>query len=156
MALLTKFAKGAAAGLAASAAMHAFRIAWERIATDGVRDGIFGFDREADVNSAQWICGLVVRERLSAETAARLGLTLHYVYGALLGAAYSAARGRASRMSSALSIRDGIVLWLAADELPITLSGISNPIERSLRSHFGAAAAHVLYATAMRTILRCW
>jgi hypothetical protein len=136
--------------------MHAFRIAWERTAPDRVRDGIFGFDREADIDSAQWINGLVFREPLPIETAARLGLTLHYVYGALLGAAYGTARGCTPRISNAWGVPAGVVLWLAADELPITLSGISNPVDRSLASHLSALAAHLLYATTIENILRYW
>ena len=151
-----KFAKGAAAGLAGAAAMHAFRIAWERIAPDRVRDGMFGFDREADIDSAQWISGLLFREPLRIETAARLGLTLHYVYGALLGAAYAAARTWAAPISTARGIPAGVVLWLAADEVPITLSGISNPVERSAASHLSALCAHLLYATTIENILRSW
>ena len=113
MDLLTNFAKGAAAGLAGAAAMHAFRIGWERIAPDRVRDGIFGFDREADIDSAEWIHGLLLCERLPTESAARLDLALHYVYGALLGSACASARGRAPRISNACAttIEDILRRW---------------------------------------------
>jgi hypothetical protein len=44
---------------------------------------------------------LLLCERLPTESAARLDLALHYVYGALLGAAYASVRGRAPRISNA-------------------------------------------------------
>ncbi len=54
MTSLRKICLGAVAGLAGSAVMHGFRLGWERVAVND-RDTIFGFDREADVNSARLI-----------------------------------------------------------------------------------------------------
>lgn len=156
MNLLTKLVKGTAAGLAGAAAMHAFRIAWERMIPDLIRDGIFGFDREADFASAQRLNGLLFRQPLSTESAARLGVALHYVYGGLLGASYAVARARLSQISSVKRIPAGVVLWLAADEVPVTLSGISNPMDKSPASHVSALIAHLVYATAMENVLRRW
>jgi len=156
MKLLKNVARGIVAGIAAAGAMHAFRIAWEAIACDSVRDGIFGFDREADIASAQRIHGILLREPLCNESAARLGMTLHYIYGALLGAAYAAASATVPGIADRRGISAGAVLWLAADEIPITLSRISNPLDKSFASHVSALGAHLLYAATLETILRCW
>jgi hypothetical protein len=134
--------------------MHAFRIAWERINPDLVRHAIFGFDRQADIDSAQLINALLARPPLPIESAARLGLVLHYLYGAMLGTAYAAARARAPRLASARGIPAGVALWLLADEISITLSGISNPLDRSLASHLSALAAHLVYVFTIEGILR--
>lgn len=156
MGLLRDFLKGAAAGLAGSAAMHAFRITLERIRPDHFRDGIFGFDREADVAAAQLLCEPALGELLPAESAARLGLTLHYIYGSLLGACYGVARARSPRISTAWGIPAGVALWLVADEVPIAVTGIANPFDKTLASHVSALAAHLLYATTMENTLRRW
>lgn len=136
--------------------MHAFRVVWERMSPDSVRDGIFGFDSEADVASAQFISRLLIRQPLSTRNAARLGLAFHYVYGGVLGAAYAVVRARAPRIAKPSGIPAAFVLWLAADEIPITLSGISNPADKNLASHVSAFAAHLLYATAVENIVSCW
>ena len=156
MGLPTKLAKGAIAGLASAAAMSVFRLAWEGITRHRVRDGIFGFDREADVVSANLVNELVLRKPLPVEAAAKLGLILHYVYGALLGATYAAVRKNEPKVGRGRGIPAGAVIWLAADEVPIALSGISSQADRSFASHGAALAAHLLYAATLESTLRRW
>jgi hypothetical protein len=135
--------------------MHAFRIWWERYTRHRSRDAIFGFDREADVCSA-WMLLAWVPDTISEETAARVGLALHYLYGTSLGCMYASVRNPKGWFSKMAGIPLGIALWLCADEIPIALSGISNPFRKSTASHGGALAAHLLFAAALEDVLRAF
>jgi hypothetical protein len=137
--MLRKILYGSLAGLAGSAAMHAFRLFWELEYCD--KDGIFGFDREADVNSARLLYFWISQESLSECHAARVGLALHYAYGAMLGSLYGVTRDRPGRFGKGMASRLGVLLWLCADEIPISLSRISNPFRKSIASHAGALTA---------------
>ena len=154
--MLRKLWEGGLAGLAGSAAMHAYRLGWEFATEHRARDGIFGFDREADVNSARLVYGLIVEKDLSEQDAARAGLGLHYAYGAVLGALYATAGGKDGRPRNMPASALAVLLWLCADEIPISLTGVSNPFRKSAASHLSALAAHLLFAITVRNALRAF
>jgi hypothetical protein len=146
--------RGTVAGLAGAAAMHVFRLVWESANRHQREYGVFGFDCEADVRGARWLARGLTGRALGHRSAQRLGLALHYLYGIALGATYAAAETRLNWLSTIHTAPASAVLWLVADEIPVTIAGVSNPLDRRVRSHAGALAAHVVYVATMRQILR--
>lgn len=149
---LRTLSRGLLAGLAGSAAMHGFRFWWEKATHYRRKNAIFGFDHEADVNSAHLLASYF-RSSLPESQAARLGLGLHYTYGATLGTLYAATRSR-NPFGKAQVISFGVFLWLYADEVPIALTGVSNPLGKSTASHAGALVAHLIFAITVENTLR--
>lgn len=148
--------RGTVAGLAGSAVMHGFRLWWEITTGDCPRHAVFGFDREADVQSAQLLYLWFSDERPSEQQAARFGLALHYLYGAVLGSLYAVALPRNNWLGKSGGSPLGALLWLCADEIPISAAGISNPFRRSVASHGSALAAHLLFAATVENTLRAF
>jgi hypothetical protein len=146
--------RGLLAGFVGSAAMHIFRLGWESAVNCDPRKGVFGFDREADVNSTYLIYRWASHERPPETRARRTGLALHYVYGAALGALYAFSKPRVRWMARSRGMVPGALLWIGADELPISLTRISNPFKRSIASHTSALAAHLVFAVAVDQIVR--
>ncbi|HKT24495.1 MAG TPA: hypothetical protein VJR04_07815 [Terriglobales bacterium] len=124
--------------------MHLFRKAWEHVTHHDPQRAIFGFDREADVNSARLVSGFVIRQDLHESSAARIGMALHYLYGAALGSGCALLN-----VDTWSPLVLGGTLWLTVDEVPITLAGISDPFRKSLTSHAGAFVAHYLFAAVL-------
>jgi hypothetical protein len=140
---------GTAAGLVGSAAMHGFRLVWEAALSHDSRDGIFGFDREADINAARRAYALFADDILPEPVARRWAIAMHYGLGATFGIFY--VLSGAPRLSAATL---GALLWIGADEIPISLSGISDPSAKSIASHAGALASHLLFGIAVTQTLR--
>ena len=133
--------------------MHGFRLLWESATDKKPEYGIFGFDREADVNSARLVSAVFLRQRLTDSQAERLGLALHYAYGGAIGASYAALSSRLPQGRSTSGLAFGVVLWLLGDELPVSLSGVSNPFRKTAASHAGALACHLLFSAVVERIL---
>jgi hypothetical protein len=51
-------------------------------------------------------------------------------------------------------VAPGALLWIGADELPISLTGISDPFRRSIASHASALIAHVVFAVTVDQMVR--
>jgi hypothetical protein len=153
-AILGTLSRGLLAGLVGSAAMHMFRLGWEAVIVRDPRKGIFGFDNEADVNSIYLIYRCISLERPPELRAARTGLALHYVYGASLGALYALTKPRVRWLARSSGVAPGALLWIGADELPISLTRISNPFRRSIASHASALVAHVVFAVTVDQMVR--
>jgi hypothetical protein len=154
MPILGTLRRGLLAGLVGSAAMYIFRLGWEAVMNRDPRNGIFGFDTEADVNSIYLICRCISVERPPELRAARTGLALHYVYGASLGALYALMKPRVRWIARSSGVAPGALLWIGADELPISLTWISDPFGRSIASHASALVAHVIFAVTVDQMVR--
>ena len=129
--------------------MHMLRIAWEQATGGRTSDGIFGFDHEADVKSARLASRLDCGLDLDEHSAARLGIALHYVYGPAVGILCGMVD---ADYCSPLAL--GTILWIAADEVPISAARISNPLKKSVFSHTGALLAHWLYAAVLLKVTK--
>jgi hypothetical protein len=116
--------------------------------------GIFGFDREADVKSIYLIYRCISLERPPELRAASSAIALHYVYGASLGALYALTKPRVRWIARSSGVIPGALLWIGADELPISLTGISDPFRRSIASHASALVAHVVFAVTVDQMIR--
>ena len=133
--------------------MHTFRLLWEFAANKRPGHAILGFDREADVNSARLLAWVFLRRTVSEAGARRTGLALHYAYGAMIGAFYAALSSRVPQIRSGQGVAFGALLWLIGDEIPVSVSGISNPFQKMAASHAGALAAHLLFGAAVESII---
>jgi hypothetical protein len=154
MSLKANIAAGALAGIAGAAAMHVFRLAWERAIGNKPELGIFGFDHEADVNSAQLLSRVLLRREISETAAARAGIALHYSYGAIVGAAYAVSAQRLPQIREGFGAGFGALLWLAGDEIPIAALGISEPRSKSAASHAAALSAHLIFGAVLEAMVR--
>ena len=135
--------------MSGSAAMHVFRRLWESIVSRDNQHTIFGFDHEADVNAARLGYELFFKQALTEDQAERLGISMHYAFGAVLGIVYQFIRPPVYSDAAF-----GAFLWLCADEMPIGASGISDPFAKSTASHTGAFAAHIIFGAVTGYITR--
>lgn len=127
--------------------MQCFRTAWNQHYAANPRDGVFGLDREADLKSADILTNLLIGRTMPEKSAEQLALSLHYSYGAIAGAGYVTWAEAFPTVRAGYGILFGVALWLLGDELPITLSGLSNPFARSPRSHLSALIAHLIFGS---------
>ena len=138
--------------------MQQFRSRWNRRYAATPNDGVFGLDEEADLKSANYLTNLILGRTLPKQDAEQLALLLHYVYGALAGAGYAAYAANSPLRRAGYGTLFGTALWILGDELPISISGLSDPFARSTRSHASAFAAHLLFGAstegARRLVLR--
>lgn len=132
--------------------MQRFRVAWNRHHAATPRDGVFGLDREADLKSANIITNLFIGRTVSERSAERLALVLHYAYGAAAGVGYVLWIEASPAARTSYGTLFGTVLWLLGDELPIALSGLSNPFARSHRSHLSALVAHLIFGSVTESV----
>lgn len=149
MTQLRNIAVGLTAGLTGAAAMHGSRLLWEMAVGRHSRHTIFGFDHEADINAARLASRLLRRSTLGERQAAQIGIAMHYAFGAVLGVVYALAWRPTD--SSGLF---GTLLWVCADEIPISASRISNPRAKSAASHASALAAHLIYGSVTAEVVR--
>ena len=144
--------RGALAGIAGAGAMQWFRVFWLMLVGKNPRHGIFGFDREADVTSVQMLSTALLDRRVPADEAERIALALHYAYGCAAGVFYVLVANRSSAVRTGQGTAFGTLLWLLGDELPISISGISNPLKKSPASHASAFAVHLLFGAVLESI----
>ena len=138
---------GAAAGLAGGYAMQCFRSAWNRHYASMPQHGIFGLDKEADLKSVESLTKVFVNRVLSEGRSEQVALILHYAYGVAAGAAYSTVAETFPAVRLGYGTLFGTGVWIFGDEIPIALLKISNPCERSARSHGSALVAHLIFGT---------
>jgi hypothetical protein len=132
--------RGAAAGLGGALAMHVLAKVWERVTEGRTQDGMFGLDREANVDSIRLFWGT-----LEEDSAERIGYVFHYLYGAAAGAGYAWAAKRVPELRAGSGTAFGAALWVLGDEVPISVLGISNPFKKSADSHLSALGAHLVF-----------
>ncbi len=134
---------GAIAGLAGAFVMQQFRSVWN--AELSARDGVFGLDDEADLNSVYSLLPDSYGRSLTKKQALRIALFLHYGYGAAAGAGYGIAAQNFPSVRAGCGTAFGIALWAIGDELAMSVSGLSDPRCKSSLSHGSALFAHLLF-----------
>ena len=145
--LQKKLVRGALAGLVGAAAMKGSLYLWHSATKHEPRHGAFGLDDEADIESAQILSLQIAKRKLRNSTAKAVGVALHYGFGAATGAAYQVVADKRPEVRLGRGTAFGAVLWLLADELPITLARITLPQNRSFGSHAVALGAHLLFGS---------
>lgn len=143
---------GAVAGLTGAFAMQTFRSAWNRYYADAPQHGVFGLDEEADLNSVDFLTILTVNRALPEQRSMQIALALHYMYGLLAGVGYTAAVEKLPLARCGYGTFFGAALWVFGDELPVTLTKLSDPMARSIRSHASALGAHLLFGSVVEAV----
>jgi len=145
--ILKQAAVGAAAGTIAAFAMQQFVSLWHRTKGQGAENGAFGLDREADVNAAQKLWQLLFRRSLTETEAIAVARAMHYGYSAAASAGYAALAGKSPLFQAGFGTAYGAALWLAGDEVAITLLRLSDPRSKTKASHAVALAAHLVFGS---------
>lgn len=101
----------------------------------------FGLSSRTDAKAARAIFG----SGLGEERAERTGAAIHYIFGISTGAAYAAVSGKYPRFRAGRGTVFGAGLWLAGDELAVTVTRLENPRAANTGSHASALAAHIVY-----------
>ncbi len=131
--------------------MRGFRALWDSLVGESTRNGIFGLDREADINSVRMLYGAWGDQNISDAKAENVALGLHYAYGCWAGIFYVLCGDRVPLVRLGSGTAFGSVLWLVGDELPISVFGFSDPRSRSLASHGSALAVHLLFGAVVES-----
>ncbi len=152
MRVLKLLLKGAAAGLFGAFAMQQMRSRWNAISAPP--DAVFGLDDEADINSVRLLSAIISDRVLTKSEALDIALLLHYGYGAAAGAGYAVLAGRLPATRAGSGAVFGTALWVVGDELPISLSRISDPRSKHAVSHLSAFVAHIVFGVATEAALR--
>jgi hypothetical protein len=145
---------GIVGGLAGAWVMQQFRIRWDARSGATEQSGIFGFDKEADLNSVDELCSALSLAPLSEADALRAALVLHYGYGAAAGALYTMWKPDHWTKWRPAGVLFGAVLWLIGDEAAITVSGLSDPRSKSPAAHWSALAVHLLFGVTVDSTIR--
>ena len=86
------------------------------------------------------------------DEAEKLGLFLHYLYGGAVGLFYGTFATRSYRLRNRHGTSFGAALWLLGDEIPVSLSGVSDPFKKNYSSHAAALTAHLLFGIVVEQV----
>lgn len=167
---------GAVAGTLATLAMSTFQKLWAQVAPEpetplnslhpaergwpesvealrpsGPRHG----PDDATVEAADRISRQVTGRGLDVEERAVAGPAMHYLFGAVAGAAYGALAEWEPRVTAGAGLPFGMVVWLGADEIALPLLGLTPPPEDSpAHRHLLSLSAHCVYGATTEAIRR--
>jgi uncharacterized membrane protein YagU involved in acid resistance len=97
--------------------------------------------------AAQSLAGYILGRRLAQEELRFVAPLMHYLFGATVGAIYGAYAER--RQAGGSGAAFGTTVWLAADEIAMPLLGLSDSTtRRPLEMHLQSLTAHLVYGTA--------
>jgi putative membrane protein len=155
--------------------MSLFQRAWARLAgtgghpldrmhppergwTDSVQEvrqpGTRGPD-DATVEAAAWISRALLGRDLTPDERKVAGPLLHYLSGAVAGAAYGVLAEMAPRVTAGGGVPFGLAVWLAADEGIVPLLGLTPPPQDNPpHRHLLAAMAHCVYGGTTEAVRR--
>ena len=146
-------AVGAAAGLAASAAMSLFQAGWsalqEKLAPDEQDDGTNG-DQPSTVKAADRAARAATDRPVPAEDKGLAGEAVHYGFGALLGAVYGGAASALPKVRTGFGLPFATAVWALADEAAVPAASLSPPPTKTPASqHFYSLASHLVFGAAL-------
>lgn len=166
---------GAAAGTAATYAMSVFQRLWMRAfpepeaALDSLHPAERGWPEsvqavrqpgrqgpdDATVEAADRISRQVAGRGLDVEERAVAGPAMHYLFGAVAGAAYGALAEVAPPVTAGAGLPFGAAVWLAADEIALPLLGLTpSPEDSPPHRHLLSFSAHGVYGVATEALRR--
>jgi putative membrane protein len=83
------------------------------------------------------------------------GPFMHYLFGVAMGALYGASAEMSRSTTAGGGIPFGTGVWLAADEMGMTLAGFAdNPTEYPLSRHAAALGTHVIFGLTVEGVRR--
>jgi putative membrane protein len=166
---------GAVAGTLATYAMSAFQKLWGRAfpepeaSLDSLHPAERGWPEsvqavrqpgrrgpdDATVEAADRISRQVAGRGLDVEERAVAGPAMHYLFGAVAGAAYGALAEVAPPVTTGAGLPFGAAVWLAADEIALPLLGLTPPPGDSPpHRHLLSLSAHGVYGLATEALRR--
>src|SRR3954462_14461623 len=102
--------------------------------------------KDATVRAAERISYLLRARGIKPQQRHMAGVTIHYVFGALVGAAYGYAFEKYPTVRLGMGVPFGAAVWLLAEEMALPVTGLSEaPDKYLLRDHFNALAAHLVF-----------
>jgi hypothetical protein len=139
---------GAIAGAFASFAMNQFQSAVSRLQSSS--DGGGGGD-PATVKAAEWVVG----HSIDKSEKGRAEGTVHYGFGAALGAVYGAAVELEPWMATGFGMPFGGVVAVVADEALVPAAGLSDPPEDvPVATHLYSIVSHLVFGAALEAARR--
>ncbi|HEX2223332.1 MAG TPA: DUF1440 domain-containing protein [Thermoanaerobaculia bacterium] len=166
---------GAVAGTLATFAMSTFQRLWMRVfpepeaSLDSLHPAERGWPEsvqavrqpgrrgpdDATVEAADRISRQVTGRGLDVEERAVAGPAMHYLFGAVAGAAYGALAEVAPPVTTGAGLPFGAVVWLAADEIALPLLGLTpSPEDSPPHRHLLSFSAHGVYGVATEALRR--
>lgn len=110
---------------------------------------------DATVEAADRISRHVTGHGLTVEERAVAGPAMHYLFGAVAGAAYGALAEWEPRVTAGAGLPFGVAVWLAADEIALPLLGLTpSPGDSPPRRHLLSLSAHSVYGVTTEAIRR--
>lgn len=117
--------------------------------------GDSGEAEDATMKAADKIVSLPTGHHLSHEQKKIAGPIVHYVFGAVMGAAYGAATEPLLHVSPSAGLIFGSALFVGADEIAVPLARLSGPPTASpISAHLEALAAHLVYGVSADLVRR--
>lgn len=111
--------------------------------------------KDATVRAAEAIHTLVGSRRMSGRQRHLAGVTVHYAFGALVGAAYGWAVEFEPRIAARSGLPFGVAVWLFAEELALPVAGLTDtPDKYPVRDHLNALVAHLVFGSTTETVRR--
>jgi hypothetical protein len=142
---------GLVGGLVASAAMNGFQAAWQAAAGSSTA----GRGEPATVQAAEKLAQSVGEAPIPEQSKSAAGNTVHYAFGAALGALYGLAAEYVPSVTAARGAAFGIGSMLLFDDAAVPAAGLGEPpTESSLRAHAYSAASHLVYGGALESVRR--
>jgi hypothetical protein len=142
---------GVAGGLVASAAMNGFQAAWQAVAGSSASGG----GEPATVEAAENVAQSAGEAPIPEQSKSAAGNTVHYAFGAALGALYGLAAEYVPSVTAARGATFGIGSMLLFDDAAVPAAGLGEPpTESSLGTHVYSAASHLVYGGALESVRR--
>jgi hypothetical protein len=155
---------GMIGGLAGALAMNEFQAvsqgvskAWKRSAHQPEKAQSQGDSQEDDatMKTADRLAMLFTHRPLTKEQKQKAGPVVHYVYGALMGAAYGAMAEMSPLATKGIGTAYGTAVWLGGDEIGVPALGLSKPpTEYPLSVHANSLASHIVYGASLDLVRR--
>lgn len=115
------------------------------------------FEHPADPTGrvAEVISITVLKRHLKEREKRIAGPVVHYVFGAIAGAAYAIATESKEEVAAGYGTAFGLGLWAAGDEIAVPALRLAPaPWKRPAINHAAMAGAHVVYGLTVETVRR--
>lgn len=142
---------GALGGFVGSFAMSQFHsLAVPRVQTSSQRD-----KDDSTVLAGSAISQALFHHELTERERKFVGPTVHYAFGASMGAVYAMLVERQPGARAGWGVPFAVVLWMGAHVITVPALGLSEPITRSALAAEGAEfGAHLVYGAATEAVRR--
>jgi uncharacterized membrane protein YagU involved in acid resistance len=153
-------AAGLVGGLAGAWAMDQFTRVWNKVVPQSQHDSsrrpplpYSQQEWDSTSRSAALIAKYAVGRNLTDKERRQGAQIVHFTVGAGGGAIYGAVLGRRNKCVVACGAAFGVVLWVVAEELAMSVLGINDPPQNySMAMHANSLGEHLAYGTTIGLI----